>query len=133
MQNKVVLNIEMLRKSAKIVTKERVAERAATHDLLEKCNQKAAADKINKTKRDLASKEIKQKIKQELDKQQRNKTLSTARLEPETGDNLKISSNCITLKIEIGKPFGVKKNRCENNVNIHGRRPQNHEEFEQTK
>ena len=38
-----------------------------------------------------------------------NETLSTTRPEPETGENLVNRSNCNTLKIVTGKPFGITK------------------------
>ena len=60
-------------------------------------------------KQDLATKEIEQTVNQEIEKQQRNKTFSAARAEPETSDGLKIRGNCNTLKTETGKLFGITK------------------------
>ena len=63
----------------------------------------------NKKKQDLATRKIEQWLKQELERQKRNETLSMTRTEPETGDNLTGRSNCNTLKMLTGKPFGIKK------------------------
>ena len=48
-------------------------------------------------------------MEQEIERQQRNETLSAARLEPETSKNMKVRNNCNTLKMETGKPFGITK------------------------
>ena len=60
-------------------------------------------------KQDLATKEIEQAVKQEIEKQQRNETFSATRAEPETSDDLKIRGNCRTLKTETGKLFEITK------------------------
>ena len=46
-------------------------------------------------------------MRQEIDKQRRDETLSAARTEPEISDNMKIRGNCNALKMEAGKPFGI--------------------------
>ena len=71
--------------------------------------EKAAAEAINKAKQDLATKEIEERLKQGIERQQRNETLSMARPEPETRDNPTVRSNCNNLKMVIGKPFGITK------------------------
>ena len=86
-----------MRKSAKVVTEDRGAERAATQSLLEISSQKAAADASNKVKQDLAKKELEPKAETGIGKNsKKNKPTSTSRLE--TGDNLKMRSNCNTWK-----------------------------------
>ena len=60
-------------------------------------------------KQDLATKEIEQRLKQEIERQKMNETLSTTRPEPETVENLLNRSNCNTLKMLTGKPFGITK------------------------
>ena len=68
-----------------------------------------AAEAINKVKEFLGTKEIERRLKQEIERQQKNETLSAAALEPEASDNLKVRSNCNTLKMRTGKPFGITK------------------------
>ena len=65
-------------KSLKAVTEERDAEGAVTKGELEINYQKAAADAKNEVKQDLAKKKIEQRLKQEIEKQQRNETFSAA-------------------------------------------------------
>ena len=50
-------------------------------------------------KQDLATKENEQRQKQEMERRQRNETISAAIIEPDTSDNLKIRSNCNTVKM----------------------------------
>ena len=71
--------------------------------------ERAAAEAINKVKQDLATKEIEQRLKQEIEKQRLNETLCVTRPEPETGENSMSRSNCNTLKMVTGKPFGITK------------------------
>ena len=47
----------------------------------------------NKVKQDLATKEIERQLKQEIERQKMNETLSMTRPEPETGENLTGGSN----------------------------------------
>ena len=61
-------------------------------------------------KQDLATKEIEQRLKQEIKEQRLNETLCMTRPEPETGDNSMSRSSCNTLKMVTGKPFGITKN-----------------------
>ena len=60
-------------------------------------------------KQDLATKEIEQRLKQEIERQKMNEILSTTRPEAETLENLVNRSNCNTLKMLTGKPFGITK------------------------
>ena len=55
--------------------------------------EKAAAEAINRVKRDLATKKIVQRLKHEIEKQKMNETLWTTRPEPEIGENLVNRSN----------------------------------------
>ena len=71
--------------------------------------EKAAAEAINRAKQDLANKEIEQRLKHEIERQKMNETFSTTRPEPETGESLVNRSNCNTLKMMTGKPFGITK------------------------
>ena len=57
----------------------------------------------------MATKEFEQRLKQQIERQQRKEDFAAAALGPETGDNLKVRSNCNTLKKETGKPFGITK------------------------
>ena len=61
-------------------------------------------------KQDLATKEIEQRLKQEIKEQRLNETLCMTRPEPETGENSMSRSTCNTLKMVTGKPFGITKN-----------------------
>ena len=58
-------------------------------------------------KMDLATKEIEQRLKQEIEKQRLNETLCITR--PETGENSMGKGNCNTIKMVTGKPFGITK------------------------
>ena len=60
-------------------------------------------------KQNLATKKIEQRLKQEIEKQRLNETLCVTRPEPETGENSMSRSNCNTLKVVTGKPFGITK------------------------
>ena len=71
--------------------------------------EKAAAEAINRVKRDLATKEIGQRLKHQIERQKMDETLSTTRPEPETGEKLVNRSNCKTLEMVTGKPFGITK------------------------
>ena len=70
--------------------------------------EKAAAEAINRVKQDLATKEIEQRLKHEIERQKISETLSMTRPEPETGENLVNRSNN-SLKMVTGKPFGITK------------------------
>ena len=60
-------------------------------------------------KQDLATKEIEQRLRQEIEKQRLNETLCMTRPEPETGEDSVSRGNCNTLKMVTGKPFGITK------------------------
>ena len=71
--------------------------------------ERATAEAINKVKQDLATKEIEQRLKQEIEKQILNETLSRAVPMPEAEMGATRSGNCNTLKKFTGKPFGITK------------------------
>ena len=60
-------------------------------------------------KQDLATKEIEQRLKQEIEKQKLNETLGWSVPVPEAVAGSTKSGNCNTLKIVLGKPFGITK------------------------
>ena len=57
----------------------------------------------------MATKEIEQGLKEEIEKQRLNETLCMTRPKPETGEISMSRSNCNTLKMVTGKPFGITK------------------------
>ena len=71
--------------------------------------ENAAARAINKVKQDLATKEIEQRLKQEIERQKLNETLSMSMLMPEAEVGATRWGNCNTLKMLTGKPFGITK------------------------
>ena len=72
-------------KTVKAMTQKRDVTGAEMKNSLEINYEKAAADAINKVKQDLATKEIEQRLKQEIEKQRLNETLCMTRPVPETG------------------------------------------------
>ena len=71
--------------------------------------ERAAAETINKVKQDLATKEIEQRLKQEIERQKLNETLSGLVPKQEDKVGATKSGNCNTLKMVTGKPFGITK------------------------
>ena len=71
--------------------------------------EKAAAEAINKVKQDLATKEIEQRLKQEIERQKLHETLSMSMPITEAEVGATRSGNCNTLKMVMGKPFGITK------------------------
>ena len=107
---KKVLSGELTTKSREAVTEERDAGEVKTKSSLEvKLRASTTAEATNKLKQDLVTIEIEQRLKQEIERQQRNETLSMATREPETSDNLTVKSNYKTLKMLTGKPIGITK------------------------
>ena len=104
-------NAELPTKTVKAVTKVNSAIEATARNALEINYEKAAAEAINKVKQDLATKEIKQRLKQEIEKQKLNETLgwSVPVPVPETVEGSTKSGNCNTLKLVTGKPCGITK------------------------
>ena len=71
--------------------------------------ERAAAEAINKVKQDLATKEIEQRLKQEIERQKLNETLSGLVPRPEAEVGATKSGNCNTLKMVTGKQFCITK------------------------
>ena len=109
MNNKKAASGDLSTKTVKAVTQNKDTTGAEQRNSLEISYERAAAEAINKVKQDLARKEIKQRLKQEIEKQRLNETLCMTRPEPETGEISMSRSNCNTLKMETGKPFGITK------------------------
>ena len=65
---------ELPTKTVKAVTQVNSAIEATARKTLEINNEKAAAEAINKVKQDLATKEIEQRLKQDIKKQKLNET-----------------------------------------------------------
>ena len=120
LQNKEPASGELSTKTVKAVTPVKDAAGAETRSPLEINYEKAAAEAINRVRQDLTTKKIEQWLKQEIEKQTMNVTFSTTRPEPEIGESLVNRSNCNTLKMVTGKPFGITKiGASENHVNNH--------------
>ena len=88
LQNKEVASGELPTKTVKAVAQVKDVLGAETRSPLMINNEKAAAEAINRVKKDLATKETEQRLKPEIERQKMNETLSTTRPEPETGENL---------------------------------------------
>ena len=71
--------------------------------------ERSAAEAINKLRQDLATKEIEQRLKQEIEKQKLNETLSWSVPVPEAVLGVTKRGKCKTLKMVTGKPFGITK------------------------
>ena len=71
--------------------------------------EKAAAQAINKMKQELAMKVIEQRLKQEIERQKLNESLSMSMPMPEAEVGATRGGNCNTLKMVTGKPFGIRK------------------------
>ena len=100
---------ELLTKTVKAVTQVKSAIEAKALNSLEINYERAAAEAINKVKQDLATKEIEQRLKQEIERQKLNETLSGLVPKPEAEMGVTKSGNCNTLKMVTGKPFGITK------------------------
>ena len=96
-------NAELPTKTVKTVTQVNSAIEATAKNALEINYEKAATESINKVKQDLATKEIEQRLKQEIEKQKINETIGGS-----VAGSTKIG-NCNTLKMVTGKPFGITK------------------------
>ena len=100
---------ELPTKTVKAVTQVNSAIEATARNALDINYEKAAAEAINKVKQDLATKEIEQRLKQEIEKQKLNETSGWSVPVPEAVAGSKKSGNCNTLKMVTGKPFGITK------------------------
>ena len=100
---------ELPTKTVKAVTQVNNAIEATAKNALEINYEKAASEAIDKVKQDLATKEIEQRLKQEIDRHRLNETLSCSVPVPEAVAGSTKSENCNTLKKVTGKPFGITK------------------------
>ena len=85
--------------TAKTVTQVSSTMEAKAMNSLEINYEGAAAEAINKVKQDLATKEIEQRLKQEIERQKLNETLSGLVPKPEAEVGAKKSGNCNNLKM----------------------------------
>ena len=90
----------------KAVTQVNSATEAKARNALEINYEKAAAEAINKVKQDLATKEIEQRLKQEIERQRMNEALSCSQSIPEAVAGSTKNGNCNTVKMVTGKSFG---------------------------
>ena len=104
---------ELPTKTVKAVAQVKNAIEAETSNSLEINYEKAAAEAIDKVKQDLATKEIEQRLTQEIERQKLNETLSRSVPIPEAEVGATRSRNCNTLKMVTGKPFGITKSEPE--------------------
>ena len=102
-------NAELPTKTVRAVTQVNSAMETMTRKSAEINFERAAADAINKVKQDLATKEIEQRLKQEIERHKLNETLSWSVPVPEAVVGATKSGNCNTLKMVTGKPFGITK------------------------
>ena len=100
---------ELPTKTVKAVAQVKNAIEAETRNSLELNYEKAAAEAINNVKQDLAAKEIEQRLKQEIEWQKLNGTLSRSVPMPEAEVGATKSGNCNTLKMVTGMPFSITK------------------------
>ena len=102
-------NAELLTKTVKAETQVNNAMETMTRKPPEISFEREAAEAINKVKQDLATKEIEQQMKQKIEKQTLNVTLSWSVPVPEAVVGATKSGNCNTLKMVTGNPFGITK------------------------
>ena len=110
LNNKEATSSELSTKTVKAVTQVKDATGAETRNSIEINYEQAAAEAINKVKQDLATKEVEQRLKREIEKQRLIETLCMTKPEPEIRVNSMSRSNCNTLKLLTRKPFGITKN-----------------------
>ena len=96
-------------KMVKAVAQVKNAIKAENRNSLEINCEKAAVKAINKRTQDLATKEIEQRLKQEIERPKLNETLSRSVPMPEAEVGTTGSGKCNTLKMVTGKPFGITK------------------------
>ena len=101
--------MELPTKSMKTVTQCGSAAEATAKKAPEIDYEKAAAEAINKVKQDLAAKEIEQRLKQGIEKQNFNEALAGSNPAPEAVSGSTKTGNCNTVKMVTGKPFGTSK------------------------
>ena len=102
-------NVELPTKTVKAVTQCGSAAEATTKKAPEIDYERAAAEAINKVKQDLAAKEIEQRLKLEIEKQNFNEALTGLMTAPEAVSGSTKTGNCNTVKVVTGRPFGISK------------------------
>ena len=102
-------NAELPTKTVKAATQVNNAKETMTRNSPETNFERTAAEAINKVQQNLATKEIEQRLKQEIKKQKLNEPLSWSVPVPEAVVGATKSGNCNTLKMVTGKPFGITK------------------------
>ena len=110
---------ELPMKTVKAVTQVNSTTEATARNALDINYEKVAAEAINKVKQDLATKEIEQRLKQEIEKQKLNETSGWAVPVPEAGAGSTKSGNCKHSENGDGKTIRHNKDRGQNNVNNH--------------
>ena len=95
-------------KTVNAVTQVKIAMEADTGNSLE-INHEKAAEAITKLKQDLATTEIEQLLRQEIEKQRLNETFCRTIPVPEAAESATNNGNCKTPKMVTGKPFGITK------------------------
>ena len=102
-------NTELPTKTVKAVTHVSGALESAAGSSLEINYEKAATEAIAKVKQDLAAKEIEQRLKLEIERQNFNEALTGSNSIPEARTGSMKTGNCNTVKMVTGKPFGISK------------------------
>ena len=93
----------------KAVTHVNGAIESAAGNSLETNYEKTATEAITKVKQDLAAKDIEQRLKQEIERQNFNEALTGSKPTPEAVPGSTKTGNCNTVKMVTGKPFGISK------------------------
>ena len=100
---------ELPTKTVKAVSHVNDAIESAAGNSLEINYEKAATEAIAKVKQDLAAKEIEQRLKLEIERQNFNEALTGSKQIPEAVPGSTKTGNCNTVKMVTGKPFGISK------------------------
>ena len=100
---------ELPTKTVKAVTHVNGAIESAAENSLEINYEKAATEAIAKVKQDLAAKEIEQRLKLEIERQNFNEALTGSNPTPESVQGSTKIGNCNTVKMVTGKPFGISR------------------------
>ena len=100
---------ELPTKTVKAVSHVNDAIESAAGNSLEINYEKAATEAIAKVKQDLAAKEIEQRLKLEIERQNFNEALTGSNQAPEAVPGSTKTGNCNTVKMVTGKPFGITK------------------------
>ena len=100
---------ELPTKTVKAVTHVNGAIESAAGNSLEINYEKAATEAITRVKQDLAAKEIEQRLKLEIERQNFNEALTGSNQTPEAVPGSTKTENCNTVKMVTGKPFSISK------------------------